>query len=135
VRAWALVAIAAILCLLPDVGLAQAPDPAPEPFLITPYYGSRSITAYFDHRYPTYSSAPNISYDRVVRHDGADLADCWQVGSGQPCTWYDGHNGTDYSIQYDRVLAAASGTVTFAGWQDPNCHNGYSCGYGLYVMI
>jgi hypothetical protein len=41
---------------------------------------------------------------------------------------------------YERVLAAADGVVTVAGWHIPNCHDPVqnpttNCGYGLYIEI
>jgi murein DD-endopeptidase MepM/ murein hydrolase activator NlpD len=38
---------------------------------------------------------------------------------------YDGHNGYDFDISYQPVLAAAAGTVEYAGWNDPNPYVGY----------
>ncbi|MFQ5420327.1 MAG: M23 family metallopeptidase, partial [Anaerolineae bacterium] len=45
---------------------------------------------------------------------------------------YDQHGGIDYSLQYEPVLASASGTVQFAGWSSPANHR---IGYGLYVVL
>lgn len=42
---------------------------------------------------------------------------------------YDGHNGWDYALSYEPVIAAASGNVQIAG-VDPN-----SDGFGLNVTI
>jgi len=109
------------------------------PFLTTPYYGKKGINSYFDHRYPTYNAPPNSTYSNVIRYDGEDLPSCSWVG--QPGTiCYDGHNGTDFQMVYEPVLAAAGGTVTAIGWDVPNCHDpiqnpALSCGYGLYVDI
>jgi hypothetical protein len=100
--------------------------------LSTPYYGNETITAYFDHKYPTYDNSPNDTYTRTVRYDGIDTPSCEWV-----C--YDGHNGTDFSLTYARVLAAADGIVTNVGWDVPGCHGPpdarFGCGYGLYIDI
>lgn len=45
---------------------------------------------------------------------------------------YDGHDGIDFDLNYEQVLAAADGTVTRAGWDDPNRR---AYGYGLFVEI
>ena len=44
---------------------------------------------------------------------------------------YDGHNGYDFDISYQPVLAAAAGTVTFAGWNESDPY----AGYGQMVLI
>lgn len=61
--------------------------------LSTPYYGNETITAYFDHKYPTYGNPPNDTYTRTVRFDGVDSPSCEPV-----C--YDGHDGTDFGMSY-----------------------------------
>lgn len=48
---------------------------------------------------------------------------------------YDGHDGYDFAMNYDRVLAAASGMVVRSGWQFENCRSGGICGYGLRAEI
>ncbi len=45
---------------------------------------------------------------------------------------YTHHVGIDYSLQYEPVLAAASGEVIEAGWTSPANHR---IGYGLHVVI
>ena len=101
-------------------------------FLGTPYYGNKMIVAWFDHKYPTYGAWPNTMYSNVVRYDGLDSVSCDPV-------YYDGHNGIDFAMNYEMVLAAANGVVMAAGWDVPGCHgppdSGVSCGYGLYVDI
>lgn len=98
----------------------------------TPYYGNEAITSYFDHRYPTYDYWPNTTYANVVRYDGLDTPSCAWI-----C--YDGHNGIDFGMGYEMVLAVADGTVTAAEWDVPGCHGPpdprFGCGYGLYIDI
>ncbi len=100
--------------------------------LNTPYYGNKTINSYFDHRYPTYDFWPNTTYANVVRFDGLDSPSC------NP-TCYNGHNGIDFGMAYEMVLATAEGTVTVAEWDVPGCHGSpdprFGCGYGLYVDI
>jgi hypothetical protein len=50
------------------------------------------------------------------------------------------HNGYDFLLRYDPVLAAASGTIERVRWfnADPQCINGGQqelCGYGLHIYI
>lgn len=49
------------------------------------------------------------------------------------------HNGYDFLLRYDPVLAAASGTIERVDWfnHDPQCINGgpEACGYGLHIYI
>lgn len=96
-------------------------------FLITPYYGKSRINSYFDHEFPTYATNGSI-----VNYLGQRLAD----PAGPDCTigvnCYDGHDGYDFSLEYDRVLASYSGIVNRVGWDIPNCHD---CRYGIVVEI
>lgn len=46
--------------------------------------------------------------------------------------WYDGHTGTDFSLYYEPVLAAADGTVTTARWHN---WNDRFAGYGLHLRL
>ncbi len=106
--------------------------------IITPYYGSKQINSFFDHSTPTYASN-NI----FVRYDGHQFTGNVAIGN---CTTdtnnfpgntncYDGHNGLDVAMSYERVLAAADGVVWWAKWAVTNCHNGAGCSYGLEVKI
>ncbi len=104
----------------------------PLSFLISPYYGTKSIYAFFDHDAP-------FAYDGYfLKYTGArNLSNCTVAD-----TCYDGHEGTDFSLVYERVLAAASGKVMIAAWADPTlslpaCHAGNrsGCGLGLYIEI
>jgi len=127
-----------VLSLLLPAREAQAQQ---TPFLITPYYGNATITARFDHHYPTYGRAPNSNDNIFQPSDGAwyqnpppvDPVNC----QGVRC--YDGHDGYDFVLPgnggYDRVLAAADGTVTLVQWQNLGCHRGDLCGWGLYIEI
>lgn len=83
-------------------GSTQAPSPAeaqtPTPFLVTPYYGTETVSQ----------------------------------------DYHSGHKAHDYAMGYEKVLAAADGTVSKVDWFNDQCHRSstdQSCGYGLYVRI
>lgn len=119
-----------------SVQQAKAQNPAT--FLAPPYYGTKPITSNFDHQYPTYGGSPNNNNDTFMKYDGEYWSSGTSIGSctnGVNC--YDGHDGLDIAMDggnggYEHVLAAASGTVTKAGWYNNSCHD---CGYGLEVEI
>jgi murein DD-endopeptidase MepM/ murein hydrolase activator NlpD len=98
------------------------------PFLTTPYYGYHGINSYFDHEYPDYQ--PNSTFTRYDGSRWTNMSDCT---IGVNC--YDGHNGYDFVMQYESVLAAADGSIGDSGWQIPNCRSGVSCQYGLRLEI
>ena len=96
------------------------PPPA-EPFLRTPMEQPRQITSFFDH-------------DAPFLQENGSLVSYW--GRVEKQLSYDGHTGWDYALAPpDAVLAAAKGTVIFAGNSDDGCgiahaviidhHNGY----------
>ena len=103
------------------------------------YYGTHNINSYFDHKYPTYNGYPNSTYSNVVRYDGLDQPSCDYVGQpGHIC--YDGHNGYDFDLVFEQILAAGEGHIAAAEWDVPNCHDpiqnpNVNCGYGLYVDV
>ncbi len=105
---------------------AQGPPPT---FLGPIYYGSNPVTAVFDHDLP-YLSIPGDPDDGNV---------CTRHNTGTPCNpnppngfGYDEHDGIDYGLDYEPVLAAADGVVDAAGWADPTDHRD---GLGLRVKI
>ena len=103
----------------------------PVPFLISPYYGyggwqgGAHPNSYFDHKYPTRDSYPNTTYPNVMIYTGAESASC-----NPYC--YNGHEGIDFDVVYDSVLASAGGTVVAVRWNDLN--NRFF-GLGLYIKI
>jgi murein DD-endopeptidase MepM/ murein hydrolase activator NlpD len=107
---------------------AQLEEPR---FLITPYYGQKSVYSWFDHRLPNGTHEQHIVTFFGDERDNPDPNNCTFGWNGN-C--YDGHNGYDFDLHYDQVLASAAGTVSQAGWY-ANCHNGENCGYGLYVEL
>lgn len=108
-----------------DVQSAQA---QPTAFLNPLYFGRVPVTAVFDHQFPI-SQGDDLCGDNGnnVRHFDGELHTNPPFGLG-----YDGHAGIDYGLNYRPVLAAASGTVQYAGWQEPANHE---VGFGLFVRI
>lgn len=63
-------------------------------------------------------------------------------GDGVSQRWTDGHDGIDFVLRFAPVLAATSGSVDRAQWNNPLCHDedqpncgGSISGFGLYVRI
>ncbi|NJP05115.1 MAG: peptidoglycan DD-metalloendopeptidase family protein [Chloroflexaceae bacterium] len=82
------------------------PEPA-EPFLHMPMEEPFRITSVFDHHTP-------------LLHKNGSTQSFW--GQESPYISYDGHTGWDYAMRPpDIVLAAAGGTVVFAGFSDDGC--------------
>jgi murein DD-endopeptidase MepM/ murein hydrolase activator NlpD len=82
------------------------PPPA-QPFLVRPTERPFPIASFFDHDAP------------FLQRNGS-LATYWGVEDGDVA--YDGHDGWDYAMAApDLVLAAAAGTVVFAGNSDDGC--------------
>ena len=115
-------AIGLIALALVVSGMLLAPDvEAQQPLrLRLPFEGLRRVTAYVDHKYPTYGYPPNPSDQKIVVYHGEERLTCPEAGAswtneGPYC--YDGHDGTDYSLPNQTpVLAAAPGTVSFREW-------------------
>ncbi|MBE7532730.1 MAG: peptidoglycan DD-metalloendopeptidase family protein [Ardenticatenaceae bacterium] len=108
----------------------------PSPFLGPIYYGQEDILAVFDHEYPLFRPTDDNNDD--VRHYNGFL---YEAVTATPTSFpyipvsgfgYDQHVGIDYNLRYEPVLAAAEGTVTYAGWSDPTNHRAL---YGLYVRM
>ncbi|HZT96183.1 MAG TPA: M23 family metallopeptidase [Chloroflexota bacterium] len=104
------------------------PQPPSGPFLSAPYAGWAEIASYFDHDQPDYAID-----GKIVVANGLTITGTPSPGSF-PSYYspkvrqyinYDGHNGYDYDIVYQPVLAAATGVVTFAGWESSDPYYGY----------
>ncbi len=93
-----------------DPRLAPTDWPPPAaPFLSRPFERTMPVTSFFDHDAP------------FLRENGA-IHTFWGRNETNPAFAYDGHTGWDYAMgPPDRVLAAAPGLVTFAGWSDDGC--------------
>ena len=108
------------------------PKPTADPFMVSPYSGWADVNSFLDHDSPDYSVD-----GKIVISNGLTATDSDGVSSDFfPAYWssalrqyinYDGHNGYDFGISYQPVLAAASGVVRFAGWTDS--------GYGDMILI
>ncbi len=110
--------------------------PVAAPFLSSPFAGWAEINSFIDHDLPDYSVDGKI----VLANGITALASNGQESDFFPAYWapairqyvnYDGHNGYDFGISYQPVLAAAAGTVEYAGWNSPD----QSAGYGQMILI
>lgn len=120
------------------------------PFLYPPFLGSGNADAssVFDHTAPVYNGGGNTS-NRMSIFDGTQYTctitatapiprgACGNGGSyavaGGYEVSYDGHNGIDYRIRYQPIVAAAAFTrVDAAGWRRPTDR---TASYGLYVVV
>jgi murein DD-endopeptidase MepM/ murein hydrolase activator NlpD len=114
--------------LLPD----QRKQTAPTPFFAPPYFGTSKANCVFDHQYPIYTDeylyGDPIS-STVVHYDGSNATSPIIIGT-RSC--YSGHNGIDYGLTYEPVLAVADGVVMDSRWVGPQNHN---FSYGLFVRI
>ncbi|NJN66913.1 MAG: peptidoglycan DD-metalloendopeptidase family protein [Chloroflexaceae bacterium] len=90
----------------PRIPPTDWPHPA-QPFLTRPMERPFRVTSFFDHETP-------------LLHENGTTHSFW--GQDDPALSYDGHTGWDYAMQPpDRVLAAAGGTVVFAGNSNDGC--------------
>ena len=115
---------------------AVAPSPSlsgPGSFMAPPFRGVHAINAWFDHVYPNYGSDDSVViYDGTSRRACASGENMWSAG----CYYYQGHDGIDFAMSYEPVLAAADGTViSDRYWYREDCHSGTSCGFGMFVDI
>ena len=106
------------------------------PFLVSPYSGWTEFVSFVDHDSPDYTVDGTIVLANGITATSGDgqESDLW------PAYWspslrqfvnYDGHNGYDFALSYQTILAAGTGTVSFAGW---NSSDEYA-GYGQMVLI
>jgi murein DD-endopeptidase MepM/ murein hydrolase activator NlpD len=111
-----------------------SPSNAAAPFLSAPFAGYAEIASYLDHDQPDYAID-----GKMVLATGLTVSGTPSYGvfpsywSPQLRQWinYDGHNGYDYDISYQPVLAAANGTVTYANWESADPYYGY----GQMILI
>jgi len=121
-----------------ETGRSDLGQPAPRGFLTLPFFGPHYVTSLFDHCSPTY-----VPDGRICRYDGVTSyyksGQDPEFGGGYALTpgqkdflYYDGHDGYDFGLYYEQVLASAPGQVTTAGWYVPDCH---TCSSGQTVII
>ena len=116
----------------PRAAGTRSATPTPAPFLTRPYWHAHTVTSIFDHCNPDYSQDGKVcEFDGTValKTSGADAS--FNRGyaitpKGSDYLYYDGHNGWDYALSYEPVVAAAAGTVQTAGVDG---------GFGLSVTI
>lgn len=110
----------------------------PGPFLTRPYWNWHGVNSIFDHCNPTYAvdgRICNVDGTVAIASNGQDP---WfpkgyaATPGGQDYVYYDGHNGWDIALNYETLLAAAPGRVTYAAWDYAGCS---TCGYGQTVII
>jgi murein DD-endopeptidase MepM/ murein hydrolase activator NlpD len=104
--------------------------------MVAPFSGWSEIVSFVDHDRPDYEQDGRI----VIANGLAATSSAGQSSDLFPSYWspalrqylnYDGHNGYDFDISYQPVLAAASGVVEFAGWNS----NDVNAGYGQMILI
>jgi hypothetical protein len=106
---------------------------AAAPFLTRPYLNQHAVTSVFDHCNPNYTTDGRIcEFEGIVAVKGNGVDPSFSRGyaitpGGRDYLYYDGHNGWDYSLWYENLLAAADGVVTTAG-NDPG-------GFGHNITI
>lgn len=110
--------------------------PAAEPFMVSPFADWTTINSFVDHDYPDYAVDGKIILAnglvaRASEGQASDFFPAYWSTSLRQYVNYDGHNGYDFGISYQPVLAAAAGTVTYAGWNGPD----ESSGYGQMILI
>ena len=121
-----------------ETGQSDLAEAAPNGFLTLPFNGPHYVTALFDH-----CGANYVSHGRICRYDGAiayfksgqdpEFGGCYALTPAQKdYLCYDGHDGYDFGLYYEQVLAAAPGQVTTANWISPDCH---TCSSGQTVII
>ncbi len=109
---------------------AEPARPAPAGFLTLPFTGPHYVTSLFDHCNPTYARDGVICRWDGVRHTAGGFDETGPPS--QDWLFYDGHDGWDYGLYYENVLASADGVVTYAGWNVAGCPK---CGFGQEVRI
>ncbi|GAC1623679.1 MAG: hypothetical protein NVS4B2_00790 [Chloroflexota bacterium] len=112
------------------------PRPGADPFMVSPFNGWTSINSFLDHDSPNYALDGLI----VMANGLTASSSAGQASDFFPSYWssalrqyisYDGHNGYDFGLSYQPILAAGDGTVTFADWNGASS----SQGYGQMVLI
>ncbi|HEV3312224.1 MAG TPA: M23 family metallopeptidase [Chloroflexota bacterium] len=109
-------------------------QPNSPPLFSAPYAGYAEIASYLDHDLPDYAVDGKIILTTGLTVTGtpsaATFPDYWSPQLRQ-YIYYDGHNGYDYDIAYQPVLAAAAGTIAYANWESADPYYGY----GQMILI
>src|SRR5256714_3765348 len=106
--------------------VARSTSDASLQFLTRPYTTWHNITSVFDHCNPDYSTDGKVCrFDGTVGYKSYGADPSFSLGyaqspGGGDYLYYDGHNGWDYSMYYENVLAAAEGVVRIAGTDSVN---------------
>ena len=116
-----------VICFLTGVYFYSLPTVHSQEaaFLSPPYFGSTTVNAIFDHEYPLYDDENNNDFhgdvNTIVHNTNERLANlaAGVVDANRYCVEYSGHDGIDYGLRYEYVLASHAGTVLEAGWDSP----------------
>ena len=98
-----------------------SPTTTIDPFLTRPYWHAHVVTSIFDHCHPDYTRDDRVcEFDGTVAIKGNGADPSFNSGyaitpGGSDYLYYDGHNGWDYALSYEPVVAAAGGTVQASG--------------------
>ncbi|MCP5098824.1 MAG: peptidoglycan DD-metalloendopeptidase family protein [Chloroflexi bacterium] len=97
----------------------------PQAFLGSIFYGTTAVTSVFDHDLPITDGNDGNNY--VKHYDNQNYTAPYSDGLA-----YDQHEGIDYALSYDEVLAAVNGIVDEAGWAIADNHR---MALGLRVIL
>src|SRR5712692_5999756 len=95
-------------------------------FLTLPYLSSHVVTSIFDHCNPDYTQdGKDCRFDGAIALKTNGVDPNFSLGyamtpGGTDYLYYDGHNGYDYGLSYEPVLAAGDGIVRIAGSDSAN---------------
>ena len=108
-----------------------AAQPQNTGFLYPPYFGTTTVNSIFDHEYPVYDAEINYVGEAItttlMHNDGVRYQ-----GAANNIPGYSGHDGIDYGLRYEYVLASHAGAVLEAGWDNPANHR---LNLGLTVQL
>jgi hypothetical protein len=128
VKVFSAVLLALLSIIVDGMFLAPLASAQSQPFLITPYYGAKTIRSNFDHQRPYATDNYLLGFNGGYRAPAA-VNNCTNGING---SCYDSHDGIDFAMDYEPVLATGRGVVTRVGWWDPNVR---TSSFGLTVEI
>lgn len=100
---------------LPSTGLR--PFLFNKPFTET-YATQYQLRSFFDHKLPLMTREASANIPADLRDGNQSITNIF-TGESRPndnnqgYSWYSGHNGLDYGLNYDPVLAPANGTIAY----------------------